>query len=54
MNMNKELEDLLEEFQEGLTKSKYDSYMPILRNSFVPYLQEKRKEYIEDSVSRFF
>ena len=52
--MNKELENLLNEFQQGLTKSKYDSYMPILRNSFFPYLEEERKKNIEDSVSYFF
>ena len=52
--MNKELENLLEEFQQGLTKSKYDSYMPILRNSFFPYLEKERKEKIEDSVGYFF
>lgn len=52
--MNKDLEQLLREFEQGLTKGKYDSYMPILRNSFIPYLEKERYKDIEESVDRFF
>lgn len=52
--MSRELEQLLEKFEQGLTKGKYNSYMPILRNSFIPYLEEKHGEEIEKSVDRFF
>lgn len=51
--MNKDLEQLLREFEQGLTKGKYDSYMPILRNSFIPYLEKERHKDIEESVDRF-
>ena len=52
--MNKELEELLIEFEQGLTKGKYDSYMPILRNSFIPYLEKEHQEELENSVYKFF
>lgn len=52
--MNKEFENLLQEFQQGLTKSKYDAYMPILRNSFLPFLEQRQRNRKEESVSRFF
>lgn len=53
--MNKELEQLLCEFEEGLTKAKYNSYKPILRNSFIPFLEKEHQRDFEDySVSRFF
>lgn len=52
--MNKEIEQLLFEFEQGLIKGKYNSYMPILKNSFIPYLEETRGSEIENSVDRFF
>ena len=52
--MNKEFEELLQEFEIGLTKSKYDSYIPILRNSFLPFLEKRQLDKKEESVSRFF
>lgn len=52
--MNREIEQLLFEFEHGLTKGKYNSYMPILKNSFIPYLEKKHGNEIERSVDRFF
>lgn len=52
--MNKNLENLLDEFKQGLTKSEYDSYMPILRNSFMPYLEKMYQKELDNSVAEFF
>ncbi len=52
--MNREIEQLLFEFEHGLTKGKSNSYMPILKNSFIPYLEKKHGDEIESSVDRFF
>lgn len=52
--MNREIEQLLFEFEHGLTEGKYNSYMPILKNSFIPYLEKKHGNEIERSVDRFF
>lgn len=52
--MNREIEHLLFEFEQGLTTGKYNSYMPILKNSFIPYLEKTHGGEIESSVDRFF
>ena len=48
------LQGLLDEFGAGITKSKYNSYMPILKNSFIPFLNDKYSKEIEKSMDRFF
>lgn len=48
------LQGLLDEFGASITKSKYNSYMPILKNSFIPFLNDKYSKEIEKSMDRFF